>query len=153
MRNLYFLIFTFLFLSCEITEKEAADCAAVSCLADTVVLQLVDNEGNNLIENGTYKKGDIKVFSEGYNRGEVSSIPDFGNVIFVTLSGGEGDVDYEITLNETQVEPLGLNLAILRDGGDCCPPDYKVKSAIFKGEEQEIIRGEEFPSETIILVQ
>jgi hypothetical protein len=115
---------------------------------------LNDEDGNNLIENGTYKREDIKVTSNGNLRGEVSSDPEFDTLILIVFSGGAGDVNYEIVLNESETDMLRLNLSILEERGFCRPSDYEVNTALYKGEIQEIIRNNgEYTSEKIILIK
>jgi len=155
MRNLFFFLLVLTVFACEIDEKqEVADCSAVTCLADSITIVLSDEAGNNLIENGTYKRGDIEVTSDGQKRGEVPSNPEFENVIIVFLNGVEGDIDYEIGLSQTETDSLRLNQSILDEGSYCCGPNYRVNSAIYNGTVKEIIRkGNGFPLKQVNVVK
>lgn len=147
-----FSLLLFLY-ACDLGETEEVDCSAVSCAVDSMTLVLIDADGNNLIENGTYAREEIKVYVGGYERGGVPVNSEFDTVITIILSGDAGTVDYHIILNETEKDSLQLNLSILSDGGPCCPPDYEINAAFYNGTEQEIIRNETYPFEQLVVVK
>lgn len=115
------------------------DCSAVNGFTESFIIELVDSDGNNLIENGTYASEDITVLFNGANVGGVPINEDFNTIINFALQG-EGTVDYLVLLDEQTTDTLRLDLTIdsfLTCGG----PDYTVNSASYNGEMQELIEG------------
>lgn len=116
-------------------EKEN-DCAAVSCIAQTFSVTLVDTDGTNLIESGAYTLDDISVF-KGDNQVNSYQNSQLTAIVFL-LSGNAGDNTYRINLNASETDSLMLNLTIEDLGGDCCGPTFRVNSARYNGDEIEI---------------
>jgi hypothetical protein len=68
------ILFSLLFLaSCNEKTKEQNDCTIVSCAGQTLSIELVNAEGENLITNESYSLETIKVFT-----GE-TQVNDLGN--------------------------------------------------------------------------
>ncbi len=106
------ILFSLLFLaSCNENTQEQDDCAIVSCAGQTLSIELVNAEGENLITNETYSLESIKVFN-----GE-TQVNDFGNVtdtsrITIAISGVTGTTAYQVILNDSETDTLMLNFKI-----------------------------------------
>lgn len=115
------------------------DCSAVNGFTESFIIELVDADGNNLIENGTYDSEHITVLFNGKNIGGVPINEDFNTIINFALQG-EGTVDYLVLLNEQTTDTLRLDLTI-NSFFTCGEPDYTVNSASYNGVLQELIEG------------
>ncbi|MFT6796727.1 MAG: hypothetical protein ACJART_001871 [Maribacter sp.] len=107
--NQLLILFPLLFLaSCNENTQEQDDCAIVSSAGQTLSIELVNAEGENLITNETYSLETIKVFN-----GE-TYVNDFGNVtdksmITIAISGVIGATAYQVVLNDPETDTLVLN--------------------------------------------
>ncbi|WP_298237346.1 hypothetical protein [uncultured Algibacter sp.] len=117
----FILLFCFLLVqSCKTNDD-------IICYGDPipsriVFINLVDNDGNNLIENGTYNSDDIEVTFNGYTNPDpfFKNNPEFENLILVTVVGNEGDNTYEIQLSNSTTDILSLNLSGEFIGSEAC---------------------------------
>lgn len=115
-----------------------------------ISVELVDSEGTNLIENGTFKAYEIMVSINGgeeYNG--VFYLNDTDIKVFVF---GENTPQIAtIKLNENTIDTLELNLTIEKN--QCNSIQYLFKSAIYNGQLQEIdfsIESEYYPRITVV---
>lgn len=132
-----FILASFSLLFLMTCDKEIEDCSAVSCLAQTITLEVVDSEGADLIENGTYPIEHISV-AKGEN--EVNAYQDaLATGVQFFLSGTEGENIYTLTLNDAETETLVLNLSIANPGSECCSPIFEIDDATYNGSTIEVI--------------
>lgn len=130
---------------------DETDCAAVGCFAQTISLELIDNNGTNLIANGTYELENIVVLRNS-NKVNLSSPQTTTEIIFF-VTGNKGNNTYEIQLNSNETDILVLNQSIDSPGGKCCPASYLINSANYNGASQQIIRTEFKGSEKLIITK
>ncbi len=136
--KLIFLGFLLIFLvQCD---NSRVECANVSCLAQSFAIELLDGNGTNLTTNGTYSLEEIKVFKGENQVNENSSNSD--NVIFIFISGMEGENTYQISLNNSETDTLILSLITNSRGGDCCGPYFTIETATYNGNVVDIISAE-----------
>ena len=147
----YLASFALLFLMTCDKEGEILDCAAVSCLAQTVSIEFIDDSGNNLIANDTYALNTIEVFKgqdqlNDYQESQETTVRFF-------LSGNEGENTYTITLDEVETDVLILNLNQTSSGSDCCSPIFEIESATYNGENIEVNTENDSPKITVVKSQ
>ncbi|NER14327.1 hypothetical protein GWK08_12815 [Leptobacterium flavescens] len=136
MKKISLLLCLFLFISCD--NSDDLDCALISFAPQLFFIELVDDQGNNLIENGTYVREDIEVFFNDFNVGGATGPEDtsFENLIFLTLMGESGDNEFRIELSDTETDILNLNLTV--EPGICGVSIFTAVSATYNGEVQNI---------------
>lgn len=148
--NKFFLLFLLLLISCN--NDDDVDCSLIDCYIVGLLVELVDADGNNLIENGTYSRNDIKVYKDGDLIAKVYETSEFNNLINIPLFLGGGNVDFEIILNTEETDLLTLDLfpKIVRE---CCTSDYKATRATYNGEPQVIMDGDDFGGQKIVVIK
>lgn len=123
--------------ACDVSQ-EGTDCSLVDCAVGQLFsVELINNDGNNLITNGTYAISEISITS---NESEIDLIPfnsnDFLNFIVENKSG---ESIYTIRFSESEIDTLNLNLVELDQASVCCGPYYAVQSATYNGANYEIL--------------
>ncbi len=115
-------------------------------------INIVDNNGNNLIENGTFNSDDIKVTFNGYThtRPFFENSLKFENLIFVTVVGEEGDNEFKVQLSDSISDNLFLNLNKEGFYGPCGSAFFTLDSATYNGVLQTI---EDFDGDYLITVK
>ncbi|MBQ4820922.1 hypothetical protein [Aquimarina sp. MMG016] len=154
MKQIFFLLSLFFMVSCSNDDTDPCSVGVLDTSTDiglqNLFIELVDTEGNNLIENGTYSANDISI---SYNNSiitgvvfqQVQSIQYF---IIMNIFGQEGDNIFLINLNDTETDTLILNLSI--EPGDLCLPDFRKLNAVTYNEIEQNI--EDFEGENKITV-
>ncbi len=137
--KLAFLGLTLLFVfSCD--NNSRIDCATVVCAQQLLLIELVNEEGTNLITNETYSLENIVVSKDDIQ------VNDSGNssteTIIIFISGMEGSSTYEVFLNDSETDILVLNLRKNSPGSDCCSPPFTIEKATYNETDLEIIREE-----------
>ncbi len=130
-------------------EDEVADCAAVSCLAQTVSIEFVDANGNNLIANETYSLSTLAI-TKGENEVNANQESQETEVRFF-LSGTEGENTYTIVLDDSETDVLTLDLNKISPGSECCSPIFEILSATYNGSNIEVIT--EYDNSKIVVVK
>ena len=101
----------------------------MDCGLSVIVLELVDSNGNNLIENGTFTAEEIRVLENNEDVGRVSEQLSSGapNVISIVPRGSLSPT-YEVILNDTTTGILEAELFITLES-ECCGTFFGVRSA------------------------
>lgn len=134
--------FSLLFLSmCESNDEDTdtlpPNCATVTCLVQTLSIELKDMEGTNLIVNGTYPLEGITVSKESLQMNRFVTTPD--SVITFFISGKKGLNSYQIKLNDTETDTLILNLKEKHPASECCSAYFDIIDAKYNGNLTEVI--------------
>ena len=115
MKKILLLITLTVFLSCG--EKDPCEDVIIDILQQTLLIELVDSLGNNLIENNTYVADNIYVERDGYKNlpsvySDESFIPDaYRNLIFLTIYGTEKNENiWTVFLNNEETDTLKIDL-------------------------------------------
>jgi hypothetical protein len=111
MKVQYILLF-FLLLGCKKEDDTAIDCSFIELAAQNFFIELLSAEGDNLIENGTFKQDEIIVLRDGTTAVNTifNEVQGSENVITIDLYGTDGDMLFTVDLNETVRDTLVLNL-------------------------------------------
>lgn len=131
-------------------------CNNTDCITDdpifrSLFVKLVDSDGNNLIENGTFNsEAIIYQFSDATYTGVVfNDVQGLENLIIINLRGPELSHSYEIQLSESQIDILELSLLEI-DKDDPCGFSYFIpEDASYNGIDQMI---EDFGDDFLITV-
>lgn len=101
-------------LSCKNDDESGIDCALFDPFIKSLHIKLVDNNGNNLIENKTYIADNIKVRINGseYTNVVFKDVEEIKNLITLNLLGTTGENIYAIELSNTEIDTLILNLTL-----------------------------------------
>ena len=114
--------------------------AIPSFTAPNIAIELIDAEGNNLIENGTLDASTITIASDIFD-GTIS--PLFSDTIFrVEYLNDTRIISYEINLSESRTDILILDVSernTLSDNGCFILPDPILNSASYNDVMQNII--------------
>ena len=128
-----FLLFIILCLmaSCSKDEKETIDCALFDPAISNLFIKLVDEEGNNLIENETYIADDITVLFNDYLYTNVvfNDVEGIENLITLNVIGNDGDNTIKIQLSSGETDTLILNLTA--ESEICGWTFFSINSAIY----------------------
>ncbi|SFZ90414.1 hypothetical protein SAMN05428642_101922 [Flaviramulus basaltis] len=109
------LILCFLcLLSCKNDDESDIDCALFDPFIKNLHIKLIDNNGNNLIENETYIADDIKIkINENeYTNVVFKNVEGIKNLITLNLLGIAGENIYEVELSNNEIDTLILNLTL-----------------------------------------
>jgi hypothetical protein len=131
-------------LQCDNTR---VDCATVSCIAQSLAIELVDADGTNLIENGTYPIENIEVLKDENQVNQNSS----DRAIFILLSGQRGNNTYQIVLGNSEVDILVLDLIQTGSDEGCCGPAFSINNATYNGRVIEIEIDEQLGQKITVL--
>lgn len=109
----------FLLVSCQIDDN-GIDCSLIDPIVPSLHVQFMDNDGNNLIENGTFDSDMIRILnSDGMSGGQVVLPSESGNesqsnalnhTLMIFLPGTNTTETYSIQLNDTIMDTLILNI-------------------------------------------
>lgn len=106
-----------------------------------IFINLVDMNGNNLIENGTFDSDEIEVSFNGYSNTSPFFVnnPELENLIAVTVTGIVGNNAYEIKLSSSITDTLLLNLDSETLGtGPCSGTYFTINSASYNNVTQTV---------------
>ena len=138
MMKTYFLAsFSLLFLMTCDKADGVADCSAVSCLAQSVSIEFVDMNRNNLIANETYSLNTITITKGGNQVTEDQGPQEIEARFF--LSGTAGENTYSVVLEASGTDLLKLNLNEISPGSECCSPTFGILSATYNGSDIEVV--------------
>lgn len=149
--TLLFLSFLF-FAACN--NDDDIDCPpipATTPIMNSLFIELVDEEGNNLIENDTFNGEEILIRFNGFEIRPVvfDDVPGIENLIIINLIGSEGDNTFEIQLSESEIDTLILNLTLIPATMPCGSSFFTLNTANYNGIDQAI---ENFMDDSIITV-
>ncbi len=144
--RIIFLLFSLLpLVNC--SESPELQCV---CQGLEISLVYVNSEGVNLIENGTYDFDTIKVNSR---RNQLAFTSDrTQNELVFQVIREEGETSYTIDLNGSETDTLILNVTLDTNEDNCCPSDM-LNSAVYNGQNQEIINENSVEPPKIIIVK
>lgn len=126
--------------ACDVSQ-EGTDCALVDCAVGQLFsVELIDNDGNNFITNGTYAISEISITT---NESKIDLIPfnsnDFLNFIVENKSG---ESIYTIRFSESEIDTLTLNLVELNQTSECCGPYFDIETATYNTTDYEVLHNE-----------
>ncbi len=141
MKQLSFFILLSLFLfSCSSDDDPEIACDLIQAIQSNLYIDLVNGQGENLIENGTYNPNDITIDVNGSTFTGVvfTNVEGIENFIAIGVFGEDGDNTFEISLSDTETDTLILNLTRSETGGPCSQFVFALNSAVYNDEVQEI---------------
>jgi hypothetical protein len=149
MKYLYVIVCFLCLTSCKNDDKEDIDCALFDPAISSLFIKLVDSDGNNLIENETYKADDITVLFNNYTTTNVvfKDIPELNNLIALNIHGENGNNTFKIKLSENEIDTLILNLKA--ESSICNWTFFKLNSATYNGIVQTL---EDFNGDYLITI-
>lgn len=134
MKPFLFLFISSIFILACNGNDDDIDCSLVDCAFQSISIELVDTDGNNLIANGTYQQSDIVITKDG---NQLNSNLDTSDIIFFEIQGKVGSNIYEVKLNENETDILVLTLSGERIKTGCCGPYFQISSISYNGEDKE----------------
>ncbi|GAA4280416.1 hypothetical protein [Gaetbulibacter aestuarii] len=128
-----------LLCSCDKPKDPEVDCSLYDPFFSNLLIELVDDQGENLIENNTYPADEITINYKGNISTNVvfNDVPGLENLISMNLFGDAGENTFILNLSDTVSDTLVLNLSI--DIPVCNIPLYTLNTATYNGEVQSII--------------
>lgn len=137
MKNFLTILFFCLLFSCETEQPQACPVVVVPDL----LLSLVNDDGENLLENGTYDPEEITVTAGGItympNVTDVDSL--YQNLINIRIKGVEGVNELLIRLSDTEVDMLTLDLEEHINESACgIYTSFTIIQAIYNDEVKEV---------------
>lgn len=135
---LFTLLFVVTLISCS-SEDDEIDCGVIDMVPEVFFIEYLDNEGNNLLDNGTYIHEEIEITVDGEVVGEVFTnteetfliIPEFNAV-------QKNESEYLIKLSPTETDVMQLEYS--EETGICGHHIYTVENAVYNGEDMELER-------------
>ncbi len=126
-----------LFLALFFTSCNQDDDACLSFAPPEFFIELLDSEGNNLIENGTFIGPEITVLTQNVLMSGVvfPGLEEVENLIVIELLGLDGDNEYQINLSDSVTDILILNLSVENHE---CGPVKTVNTATYNGVSQTV---------------
>jgi hypothetical protein len=138
------LLFVLLLLLCGCNDDDKEDpCFLNGVVIDPIVrnffVELVNADGENLIENGTYKSDEIVLrHKESKITGSVfENVEGLENIITMNLFGDDGDNIFLIDLSASVTDTLVLNLT--KTVSECGIADFSLNSASYNGMEKVLL--------------
>ncbi len=134
MKHIYTcLLLSFVLFSCN---SDDVDCISEPIFNGAIVIELVNVDGENLIENGTYNAEDITIaFNDSLLTGVVTTdFPEIANRIVLNIFGQDGDNTFDINLSDTETDELILNLTREATGGPCSQFALLLNAALYNSE-------------------
>ncbi|MEM9078086.1 MAG: hypothetical protein AAGC43_13670 [Bacteroidota bacterium] len=146
-----FLILSSLLLSCGGDDNDPCDGVITDPIVQSIFIELLDNEGNNLIENGTFPAEDITAEFNGFIITPVvfTEFEAIKNLITLNIVGSEGENTWLINLNEQETDTLVLDLAL--NTVECGFTSFTVISVFYNGVQQTLITNSDNPSGDITI--
>ncbi len=137
IKKFYCLVLIVSVFSCANDDGFVVQCAAIDYAVPSLLIELQDINGANLLENGTYNPNEVNIT---VNENSVSRITETenGRVIEVLLSNTVNSRDATVTLSATETDVLRLNLNSSSTGFPCFFPIFTVEEAFYNGTEQTI---------------
>ncbi|MCM4158680.1 hypothetical protein DHB64_02080 [Antarcticibacterium sp. W02-3] len=123
-------------ISCNSNDDEI-DCSLIDIAPQLFYMEYIDEDGNNLLDNGTYDREEIEVTLGGVVMGEVYTHPEKSFLViyeYGQLQNNEND--YIINLSSTETDIMQLEYS--QKSGICGTFIYTVEKAIYNGEEMEL---------------
>lgn len=150
MKHLVFVFLVMIVFSCQ--SNDEIDCSSyLTVPTKSLFIKLVDNNGNNLIENETYIADDIKIVFNGYTNNQVvfKNVPGIENLIVLNIFGNEGNNTFNIQLSDNETDILILNLDTEEPTNPCGFTFFKLNSATYNDVVETI---EDFNGEYLITI-
>jgi hypothetical protein len=142
MKSIYiYLLLCLLLFSCNSDESESEIiCDFPGAITSNLFIELVNAQGENLIENGTYIPTDITIDFNGNTLTNVvfTKVEGLENFAYVGIFGEDGDNAFEINLSDTETDALVLNLTREEISGPCAQFVFRLNSAGYNDELKEI---------------
>ncbi|WP_341215299.1 hypothetical protein [uncultured Wocania sp.] len=112
MKLITLLFCVLCFTACKTDDDNGIDCDLFDPANRNLFIELVDGNGNNLIENNTFVADDIKVLFNGNTITNVvfNDVEGIENLIALSLIGEAGNNTFEIQLSSEITDTLILNL-------------------------------------------
>lgn len=137
MRSYFFPLFLVLsLLSCS-SNEDGIDCSLLDIAPQLFFIEYIDEDGHNLLEDGTYVHEEIEVMVDGEVMGEVYSFPE--KTFLIIYEHGQlqnNDSDYIIKLSSTETDIMQLDYS--QKAGLCGTQIYTVERAVYNNEEMEL---------------
>ena len=132
-------LFSFLLCLVLLYSCSSDDDLVCSINSNNIFVKLVDNEGNNLIENETYLADEIVVrFNAAYEFTNVvfNEVEGLENLIAINIFGEQGNNTFEIQLSDSETDTLILNLNKEIIDGPCGNVYYILNSVTYNGNDE-----------------
>lgn len=139
MRKIGTLIMVVMCLfSCNEEVKDPCEGLILDIISQTLIIEILDDTGNNLIANGTYNTADIYTERDGfitrpvvYDIYERPNLPEeLRNVVIAMISGDEnGENVINIHLSEQEIDVLTMKLKI--ENANCSGVFYEIVQLIY----------------------
>ncbi|GGG23795.1 hypothetical protein GCM10011344_25720 [Dokdonia pacifica] len=137
--SLYILLSFFLFSCANDDNEPEIACDLIDAISSNLFIELVNAEGENLIENGTYNPNNITIdFNGNTFTGVITGVEGIQNFVTVGVSGNNGDNTFEISLSDMETDTLVLDLTRMETEGPCAQFVFQLNSAIYNGVSREL---------------
>ncbi len=138
MKSIYtcLLLCAFLF-SCN---SDDTQCLTILPVSSNLFIELVNTEGENLIENGTFQADAITIdFNENtFTNVVFTNVAGLESFIGINIFGEDGDNTFTINLSDTETDVLVLNITREETGGPCSQSIFTLNSVTYNGESKEL---------------
>ncbi len=135
---LFTLLFAITLISCS-SEDDEIDCGVIDLLPEVFFIEYLDNDGNNLLDDGTYNHEEIEITVDGEVVGEVFTNPEKTFLIIHEYNAVQrNESDYLIKLSPKETDIMQLEYS--EGPGLCGHYIYTVENAVYNGEEMELER-------------
>lgn len=137
MRPYFFPLFlAIIIISCSSNDDEI-DCSLLDIAPQLFFIEYTDEEGNNLLEDGTYVHEEIEVTVNGVVMGEVYTLN--AKTFLIIYEYGQlqnNESEYLIKLSPTETDIMQLDYS--QKAGLCGTHIYTVERAVYNDEEMEL---------------
>lgn len=133
MKTIGTLLCFLILFSCK-DDKDEIDCSLFDPANPNLYIKLLDSNGNNLIENNTYKPNEITVSFNGQTITNVvfTTVKGLENLITLNVMGTEGNNQFDIKLSNSETDVLIMNLSLISQ--KCGWKFYKLNSVTYNDE-------------------
>ncbi|PRX56679.1 hypothetical protein [Flagellimonas meridianipacifica] len=151
-KTLFIVMLCILYYSCGSNDDDPCPEVVIDPIVQSIFIELVDNQGNNLIENGTFPAAGITAeFNDFLITGIVfTEVDGLENLITLNFLGSGGETTWLINLNDQVTDTLVLDLSL--NIGECGFNTYTLNSALYNGIEQILMVDADFVGDTRIRV-
>jgi hypothetical protein len=133
-------LLTFLFalslISCT-SEDDEIDCSVIDIAPQLFFIEYLDEDGNNLLDNGTYVPEEIEVTLDDVAMGEVYTHTEESFLIIYEYGGLQNnESDYIIKLSSTETDIMQLEYS--QKAGICGTHIFTVERAVYNNVEMDL---------------
>lgn len=117
-RLFYSLISIFIFTGCTNDNGTLVQCAAIDYAVPGLLIEIVDTNGNNLLDNETYNSNEISVVIDNDNISRIVK-EDNRTYIIISLTDSIKNKELKVILSPSETDTMTVQLKNITTGAPC----------------------------------